>query len=202
MPSEFTPEGLDRLLALLPRLARREVGAIEHRDARVRHVHESRLIQEQGHAHEVFDRASPRGEVVNRQHGMRLAAAKGGLQLDHRIAALAVESLGHGGQQQAHSLRDEGALEECRGILILAGGLAGAHRGDVGRELGLLERAFEHVGMGMCDFAPRLHVIKGSERNRERPAKCGRPRLSDIFAAGSLAFRAGWVRASWLEATG
>ena len=53
-----------------------------------------------------------RGQVVHRQHGVRLAAAECRLELNNRIAAFTVQPLGHLRQQQSHPFRDVGALEE------------------------------------------------------------------------------------------
>ena len=98
--------------------------------------------------------------MIDGKHGVRLAAAERGLKLDNRVAALAVEATGNGCEQQAHSLGDEGALEECRRVLILPRGLAGVNRRDVGGELGLLERTFEHVRVRDGDFSPRFQAHK------------------------------------------
>src|SRR5690606_33029405 len=62
-------------------------------------------------------------------------------------------------QQEPHALGDERALEERRRVLMLARGLSAVHRGDVGRELGLLKRAFQNIGVGDRDLAPALHGL-------------------------------------------
>ncbi len=87
------------------------------------------------------DGALARGQVIDRQHRVRLAAAEGGLELNDRLAALAVQPLRDLRQQQAHALGDEGALKEGDGVLVFRRRLARLHRRDVGSELGLLERA-------------------------------------------------------------
>ena len=93
--------------------------------------------------------------MVDRQHGVRLATAKGSLELDDRIATLAGETLNNGVQQKPHPFGDEGALEEELRVLVLSGCRAGMHTGQVCRELGLLEGALENVLVGDCDFTPR-----------------------------------------------
>lgn len=120
-----------------------------------------------GHAGRVQDRRNARhvgsrhlafGQVIHSQHRVRLAATEGGLQLDHRIATAPGQAMHHRIQQQAHAFGDEGALEEQRRVLVLGGRRAQMHTRQVGRELGLLEGALEHVLVWNGDFAPRLQT--------------------------------------------
>lgn len=97
--------------------------------------------------------------MIDGKHGVRLAAAESGLELNDRVAALAVETAGNGCEQQAHSLGNERALEKCRRVLIFPRGLAGVNRGDVRGELGLLKRAFKHVRVRHSNFSPGFHGI-------------------------------------------
>ncbi|MFD2405944.1 hypothetical protein ACFSVK_09505 [Azorhizophilus paspali] len=94
--------------------------------------------------------------MVDRQHGVGLAAAESGLQLDDRIAALGGQALEHRIQQQTHALGDEGALEEQHRIEVLRRGAAVVYPREVGGELGLLEGPLEHVLVGNGDFCPRF----------------------------------------------
>ena len=55
--------------------------------------------------------------MIDRQHGVRFAAAEGSLELDDGLAASAIEPLGDLGQQEAHAFGDEGALEEGGSVL-------------------------------------------------------------------------------------
>jgi hypothetical protein len=87
-----------------------------------------------------------------------LAAAERGLELDNRLASLAVKPLRHLYEQEPHALGDKGPLEKRGGVLVFMGCLARSDSRDVSRKLGLLERAFEHVGMRDGDFAPRFQV--------------------------------------------
>ena len=77
-------------LAVLPRLARGVGRAVDDRDAGLRHVHQPGLLDQRRDARQVRERALPRGEVEHGQHGVRLAAAERRLQLDDRLAALAL----------------------------------------------------------------------------------------------------------------
>ena len=159
LPGELAPQGADAGRAVLPGLSGGVGVAVEDRDPRLRHVEQPGLVEQGRDAGEVAQGAAAGGEVVDGEQGVGLAAAEGGLQLDHRLAARAVQALRHLDEQQAHALGDEGALEEGGGVLVLARRLAGAHGGDVGGELRLQEGAFEHVGMGNGDLSPRLHGL-------------------------------------------
>ena len=142
---------------MLPGLAGRKGLAVEHGDMCVRDVHHAGLVEQRRDAFQVAQGTAPGGQVIDGQHAVGLAAAKGRLQLDHRLAALAVEPLHHLDQQQAQPLRDEGALVEGGGILVLARGLAGLDGGDVGGKLRLLKGAFQDILMGCGYFAPGFH---------------------------------------------
>ena len=85
---------------MLPRLAGGVGRAVEHGDVRLRHVHQPGLLDQCRNAGQIAQRALPRGEVIDGQHGVRLAAAEGRLELDDRLAALAVEPLRHLGEQR------------------------------------------------------------------------------------------------------
>lgn len=69
-------------------------GAIEHGNARLGHVHQARAINKRGNACEIGKRTFARGKVINGEHGVGLAAAKGGLKLYDRLPTLN-ETLGH-----------------------------------------------------------------------------------------------------------
>jgi hypothetical protein len=60
-----------------------------------------------------------------------------------------------------HAFGDEGALKEQRRILVFRCRRAIMNARKVGGELGLLERAFEHVFVGDGDFTPwfETHVL-------------------------------------------
>ena len=174
MPRQFTPQRVDGLLAIFPRLTGRTSRAVEHNHAGFRHVHDARVIEQIGNAGQILERALASGQVIDRQHGMRLATAEGCLKLDNRVAALAVQPPRHGGKQQAHAFRDERALKKSCGVLVFRRCLAGVHGGDVRSELRLKERAFEHVGMGNGYFAPRFHrfMLQSNGMSLKKAALC------------------------------
>ena len=98
---------------------------------------------------------SPRGQVVQRDQGVGLAPTEVGLQLDHRVAALARQAPGRAGQQIAQSLGYVGAGVERVRVLVLGLSAARCDQRQVGRVFGLLEAPGGHVGVGRDDVAPR-----------------------------------------------
>ena len=108
--------------------------------------------------------ALPRRQVIDGQHGVRLAAAERGLQLDDRLAALAAQPLGDLREQQPHAFGDEGPLEERGRVLVLGSRLAGADGGDVGRELRLLECALQARPGGGQRFLARVSYVDSPNR--------------------------------------
>lgn len=95
-------------------------------------------------------------QVAHGDQRMGLAAAERGLQLYHRVATEARQAPDDLVQQQGHALSDKGPGEELAGVLVLGGRLALLHLGDVRRELGLLEGAFQHILVGDGNVAPRF----------------------------------------------
>ena len=160
LPGQFTPECANRLFAVLPRLAGCVGGAIEHGDLRLWHIQQTGVIEKGRDAGEFTERTFAGGEMIHREQGVGLAATEGGLELDDRLAALAVETLGNLGEQPPHALGDEGALVEGLGVPVFRGGLAGAHGGEVGGELGLLECAVQHIRVRDDDFSPGFEAHK------------------------------------------
>ena len=154
LPCQITPQRADALPILDDRLVGRGLDAVQHGDARLGQICHACRIKDGGHALQVAGRCLALGEVIDRQHGVRLATAEGGLQLDHRVAAPARQALDHRIQQQPHAFSDEGALEEQRRVLVFRVGRACMHARQVGGEFGLLELAFPHIQVRFRDFAP------------------------------------------------
>ena len=157
LPGQLAPECMDALSSVLPRLARRIGMAVEHRNASPRDVHQGGLVEQRGNAFQVGEGAVARGKVIDRHHAVRLAAAKGGLQLNDRLAAHTVQPLHHLNQQQTHALRNKGALKKCGRLLVLARGSAQVDSRQIGGKLSLLKGAFEHIGVGYDHFTPGFH---------------------------------------------
>jgi hypothetical protein len=69
--------------------------AIQHRDLCLRHIHQPCLIKQCRDSGEVAQRALARGQMIHCQQCVRLATTEGSLQLDDRLAAIAIQPLRH-----------------------------------------------------------------------------------------------------------
>ncbi len=152
--------------------------AIDHGHVRLRDIEDARLIEDARHSGQILQTAAAGGQVVHGQHGVCLAAAEGGLQLDHGLPTGAVETMGDLGEQQAHTLGDVRAFVEGRSVLILTGGAPVTDRRDVCCELGLLEGALQHVGMWNRQFSPSLHDSPPNRSSWEWGDGCAAAALS------------------------
>ena len=97
---------------------------------------------------------------MERQHGVRLAAAEVGLKPDHRLAALAGKARNRCGQDPPQSFRRIGDPEERGRVAVLLTAITLVDQRQVGGELGIGEARFEHVRMGLADFAPRAEPLR------------------------------------------
>ena len=93
LPCQITPQRADALPILDDRLVGRGLDAVQHGDARLGQICHACRIKDGGHALQVAGRCLALGEVIDRQHGVRLATAEGSLQLNDWLAALAIEPL-------------------------------------------------------------------------------------------------------------
>ena len=103
--------------------------------------------------------AFPRGHVIHRKQGVRLAAAEGGLELDDRIAALSVEALDHRVSSRRIPSVMKVRSKNADRVLIFPRRLAGVNGRDVGGKLRLWNvpsstsragRRFLSRGSGSC----------------------------------------------------
>lgn len=102
-----------RAVGLGDRVAGRDLVAHQHDAPDLRQVLHARLSEHPVHAGQLT-RSDPREQVVERRHRVRLAAAEVGLELHHRVAALAGDAL-HGAHEQA--LQALGHRTECQSPL-------------------------------------------------------------------------------------
>src|SRR3546814_15189915 len=93
--------------------------------------------------------------MVQRQHGVGLAAAEVGLQFDDGVTAAPCQPLGCADQEGAEAVRQVGAAEELLRIAVVGGGAAGMHLGAIGSELSLLEVALRQDVGWTSELAPR-----------------------------------------------
>ena len=96
--------------------------------------------------------------MVQRQHRVRLAAAKVGLKLDHRIATDARHTPGCRGKQVLEPFSQVGAAEKLGGFQVLIRAQARVDLVEICRELGLLVSAAGHVLVRVDDLPPRLEA--------------------------------------------
>ena len=92
---------------------------------------------------------------------MGLAASEVGLELDHRVAALAVQAPHGAGQHALEAVSQVGPSEELDRVPVLVAPLAPVRLPEIGGELGLLVAAAGDVLVGRGDLAPRLERVGG-----------------------------------------
>jgi len=90
----------------------------------------------------------PRGDVVEGEHGVGLAAAKGRLELHYRVAFPAHQALQRCTKELAHPWHEIGALEEFHRLLVFGVGPAFQHLGQVCGELRLHITARGNIRVG------------------------------------------------------
>ena len=124
--------------------------------------------------------------MVEREHAVRLAAAEGGLELDHGLAVKAGHTAQRLHEQALHALGHIRAPEELHGVAVLERPLATRHLRQVGGELGVAVAALRNVLMRLHHVTPagqpfhrdglRLGLGGGDGlRRRHRVARRHRP---------------------------
>ena len=99
-------------------------------------------------------RRSAARHVIERQHGVGLAAAEVGLKFDHRIAARAGESFSRADQKRAEAVGEIGAAEELLRIAVFRRRAAGVDLSEIGGELRLKEIASRDVMVRLDNLTP------------------------------------------------
>ena len=95
------------------------------------------------------------GQVPGGEHGVRLAAAERGLEVDDGLGVgVPGQAPGAHGQEGLESLGEVGALVEADGVHVLLGALAVGDLVEVGGEFGLPEIPGHNVAVGADDVAP------------------------------------------------
>ena len=180
LPGQLAPQGAhQRTVGLTDRVAGRQLEPDQDDSAHGRQrCIAARLLEHALDAGQVGGRDAGE-EVIERQHGVGLAAAKVGLELHHRVAALSAEPAHPVHQHLLEALGQVGALEESHRVAVLVRALALVHLPQVGGELGLLKAPAGHVGMGGDDLAPGLESAVDL-------ALDGRARATPPFAARLL----------------
>jgi hypothetical protein len=125
------------------------------------------------HARELR-RELPEEQVVEGDHGVRLAAPEVGLELHHRVASGPGEAPDRVHEQALQVLREVRPPEELHRILVLGGRFPQVHLPQVGGELRLLVAAARHVRVRAHHFPPRL---QGTRRGSLHQRSAGLPAL-------------------------
>ena len=94
--------------------------------------------------------------MIQRQHRVRFTATKIGLQLHHRVAALAGQALHAAHQQPLQAFRQKRAPKKLHRFAVFIAAFAQMHLPQVSGKLGLLVTSARHVGMRRNHLAPRF----------------------------------------------
>ena len=161
-PGQVAPESADLAAVLdVHRLGRALVGTDKNRAADAAERTDARSLEDRCHARQLLGPVACLGgtcQVVERQHGVRLAAAEIGLEPDHRVAALAGQPREGCRQDAREPLGRIGDPEERRRIDVFLAPLALIDQRKVRGELGVGEAGTEHIRMRLADFAPRAEA--------------------------------------------
>ena len=89
LPGQLAPQRLRGDASVLARFRRGQRVAVEHRDIAAHQILDLGLVQKLGDAEHLLGGDLATGDVIDRQHGVRLAAAERSLKLHDRLAAFA-----------------------------------------------------------------------------------------------------------------
>ena len=169
LPGQLAPQRAHhRAVRLGDGIAGRDLVPHQHHALRLGQALHARVGQHRVHASQLA-RVRPGEQVVERQHRVGLAAAEVGLELHHRVAALARDALHAAHEQALQALGEVGAAEELLRLLVLVRAFAQMHLPEVGGELRLLVAPARHVGVRRDDLAPGLERA-GRRRLDQRAA--------------------------------
>ena len=113
--------------------------------------------------------------MIERQHGVGLAAAEVGLELHDRITTAAGKAPHGADEQRLQALGEIGAPEELDGVPVLVGPFSEMDLPEVGGELGLLVPPAGDVLVRGHHLSPRLQVARGRALDRRA---CALPLLA------------------------
>ncbi len=158
LPRNLPPERVDyRPIRFHQRIAGRDPVPHEHHASRCRRFFDPGFLEKVAHSRQA-DRVDAGEQVVQRHHGVGLAAAEVGLELYHRVAALPDNSPVGAHQQFFQTLGEVGPPEELGGVAVLVTSLPQVDLPEIGRELRLLVPTAGDVLVGIDHFSPRLEA--------------------------------------------
>ena len=99
--------------------------------------------------------------MVKRQHTVGLAAAKGGFQLDDRLAILSADPLECLHQQTGHALGDVGAGKKLHRVTVFKGTLAPCYLRQIGGKLCVFVASLRYIRV-------RLHHVPPAGQTGQR----------------------------------
>ena len=177
-PREIAPQGSDLAAVLgVHRFGRALVGAHEHRAPDLTERLDPSRLEERPHPVEALRaiaRVRRAGEVMEREHGVGLAAAEIGLKPDHGLPTPSGETRQRRAEDQPEALRHVGDAEERGRVAVLLAALTLIDQREIGGELGIGEARLEHVRVRLADLAPGAEPFRGGGgSSRARTAGAG-----------------------------
>ena len=167
LPRQLAPQRSDdRAVGLGHGIPRRDLVADQHHAPDPGEAVGLRLLQHGLYTGQLAGRRAGE-QVVEGQHGVGLAAAEIGLQLNDRIAAASGKAAHRTDQHSLQALGQVGTAKELDRVPVLVRTFAQVHLPEVGRELGLLVSAARHVLVGGHDLPPRLQARGGCALDRQ-----------------------------------
>ena len=103
--------------------------------------------------------------MVKRQHTVGLAAAKGGFQLDDRLAILSADPLECLHQQTGHALGDVGAGKKLHRVTVFKGSLTPRYLRQIGGKLCVFVASLRHIRVGFHHVPPAGQTGQGLAHN-------------------------------------
>ena len=161
LPGQFAPQRAHHgSVSFRVRVAGGYFVAYQHDALRFGQVREAGFSQQVVHARE-FPGSRAGEQVVQRQHGVRFAAAEVGLELHHRIAVALRDALYGLRKQARQAFGKEGAAEEFLRVAVLVRAFAKMGLPQVGGEFRLLVSPARHILVRRYDFSPWLERSPG-----------------------------------------
>ncbi len=146
-----------------------EGGAHDHCHVDLGDLRYAGRLENRLHVGDALHKGAAAQQVVQSQHAVRLAAAKGRLQLNHGLAVQPRHAPQGLHQQPLHSLRHVGTAEELHRVAVLQRALATRHLRQVRRELRVAVAALRHVLVGLHHVAPARQAAHGHRLRRVLP---------------------------------
>ena len=103
--------------------------------------------------------------MVKRQHTVGLAAAKGGFQLNDRLAVLSADPLECLHQKTGHALGDVGSGKKFHRVTVFKGSLTPRYLRQIGGELCIFVTSLRHIWVRFHHVPPAGQTGQGLAHN-------------------------------------